>query len=171
MNHNRPEGKIFLKNITGDDGKSYLYEDAVRFGWMTPRKVVGNQIGTNLFTDQGRQLISYMFGGGGAYNLASLAVTNFSVGTGVSTTKVTDTSLQNLVSFSGGARKAINGVDYPDPFVARVEVTVGLADCNGYLLTEFGLYSGSDALYARWLDVGINKTASFAPTFIWRCRF
>ena len=54
----------------------------------------------------------------------------------------------------------------------RVGFNIAVGDANGYLLTEFGLFSGNDTLLARKVrSVGINTTSDFSPTLTWRIRF
>lgn len=159
------DGRIYLKSAMGDDGKFYSYEDCVRYGWLKDRELADDgAIASNLFVDQGRQLLAYLWAGKSP--LTDHVVSKFAVGTGTGSSHITDTALESEVH-----RNSINGVDFPAPFVARAEFTLGLNDANGYLITEFGLFSASNALYARWLEVGVNKTSQFAPTFQWRIRF
>jgi hypothetical protein len=97
----------------------------------------------------------------------------FGIGTGASTPTVADTALENPVPFTGQTLlKLVDLIDFPAPFIARVLFTIGATEANGYLLTEFGFYSGDRTLIARLTrSVGINKTSDFAPQLAHRVRF
>ena len=56
------------------------------------------------------------------------------------------------------------------PFVAQAEYALGYDDANGYLITEFGLFTGNGTLLARKTDTGINKTSDNLLTLIHRIR-
>lgn len=137
-------------------------------GWGIPRHEV--PLGENLFVDGGRQLLSYCFGYYAP--ISSYVCAKFGVGTGTTPAKVTDVALQNPIEFSPAVTtKSINGIDFPTAFVARVEFTLGANEANGYLITELGLFSGNDTLYARRTTTGINKSSDFSPQISWRLRF
>jgi len=173
-----PRGFVTISKLT-QDGKEISTQDAVDSGLIIPYGEKPKDfyipkhevpLGDNLFLDQGRQLQAYCFGF--AAPIQNYVCSQFGVGTGTSPSKVTDTALQNPVEFTAGVYlKDINGVDYPAPFIARVEFTLGNSEANGYLLTEMGLYSGDGTLIARKIMTGINKTSSLSPTLSWRIRF
>ena len=96
----------------------------------------------------------------------------FGIGTGILPATVTDISLEHPLNFSGGSPlKQVNSIDYPEPFIARVSLTLAAPDADGQFVTEFGLFSRNGTLLNRsLLDVGINKT-NVAKTFLWRLRF
>lgn len=130
-------------------------------------------VGKNLFVDQGRQLLAYAFGfRAPIYNYTCQ---KFGVGTGLTAAKVTDVALEAPVALTsqGGATIApVTSIDFLTSFVVRVGFTIAVGDANGYLLTEFGLFSGNGTLLARLVrSVGVNKTSDFAPTLTWRIRF
>jgi hypothetical protein len=78
---------------------------------------------------------------------------------------VTDVALEAPVPLAsqGGATTApVTSIDFLTSFVVRVGFTIAVGDANGYLLTEFGLFSGNGTLLARFVrSVGINKTSDF----------
>jgi hypothetical protein len=77
-----------------------------------------------------------------------------------------------LASQGGDITAPVTSIDFLTAFVVRVGFTIATGDANGYLLTEYGLYSGNGTLLARFVrSVGINKTSDFAPTLTWRIRF
>jgi hypothetical protein len=137
-------------------------------GWGAAREEVG--LGQNLFVDVGRQLMAYCF----AFRapVSDYTCQFFGCGTGESPAQVTDVALESAAEFSPSIiTKLVDGADFPDPFVARVQLTIAQSECNGLLLTEFGLFSGNGTMFARYVDVGISKTSDTSLTFAWRLRF
>jgi hypothetical protein len=177
----KPEGLITVSGITLADGSQLPTQKAVDYGWIAP--AAGRQprgwglerhelvVGTNLFLDQGRQILCYCFGFRSP--ISNYTIQNFGVGTGLTPAKVTDVALQAPVTLSNGQiTKAIDSIDFISPFTLRVAFTLGVNDANGYILSEMGLFSGGLALIARKVRaVSVNKTSDFAPAFVWRCRF
>ncbi len=177
----RAEGLITVTGIALADGKQMPLRKACDYGWITPQRVpagwdVGSDevcLGSNLFLDQGRQLLAYAFGFRAP--IQNYVCQNFGVGTGLTPATVADVALAApipLASQSNATTAPISTIDFLTAFVMRVGFTVALGDANGNLLTEFGLFSGNNTLMARKVQgVGINKTSDFAPTFTWRIRF
>jgi hypothetical protein len=127
-------------------------------------------VGSNLFVDNGRQLLCYVWGGRSP--MADYACQKFGVGTGITPATVIDVALESAVEFSTGVTtKDVDAITFPSPYVARVEFTIGANQCNGYLLTEFGLFSGSSVLLARIVNAGFNKTSDWSPSLTWTIRF
>lgn len=177
---NRPKGILTVSGIKLADGKSLTTQQAVDYGWITPTPGVYTgwglerhevPLGTNLFVDQGRQIVAYAFGFRSP--IADYTVQNFGVGTGLTPAKVTDVALQAPITLNtGGTTKPIDAVDFLSPFVVRVAFTLASDDANGYIISEMGLFSGGEALIARKVRaVSVNKTSDFSPTLTWRIRF
>ena len=177
---NRPKGILTVCGITLAGGKKLSTQQAVDYGWIAPAAVstAGWDIarhevplGSNLFLDQGRQLIAYCFGFRSP--VSDYTVQKFGVGTGLTPSKVTDVALEAPVTLNNSqTTKAIDAVDFLSPFVVRVAFTLAMDDANGYLLSEMGLFSGGGAIIARKVRaVSINKTSDFSPTLTWRIRF
>ncbi len=177
---NRPKGFLTITGGHREDGKFVRTQDAIDQGLLarptlnTPKgwgiEKHELPIGENLFVDQGRQLLAYAFGF--AEPISNHVCSRFGVGTGTSPAKVTDVALQNPIKLSNSLfTKEIQGVSFPAPFIALVEFSLGVADANGYLITELGLFSGDDTLLSRKTTVGINKSSEFAPVLSWRIRF
>ena len=128
-------------------------------------------IGSNLFLANGRQCLAYAVGNRAP--LSNYVIASFGVGTGTTPAKATDVALEAPVTFSDGRLlKDVSGIDFPAPFIVRVEIELGINDANGYLITEWGLYSGDETLVARKVDlVGTNKQSSgFSSSYFWRIR-
>ena len=163
----RPQGTVTLTRIVDSFGKEIPLEKAIRYGWVQP----GAESSKNLFTDNGRQLLAYCF----AFRapISDFVCQNFGVGTGISCAKVTDVALQSPVALSSGNYTApIDSIDFLSAFVVRVAFTLGLADANGSLITEMGLFSGNNTLIARRVKtVGVAKNSDFEPSFSWKLRF
>lgn len=187
VNHTRPpidmkpKGLVTISSIVDASGKLISLEDAIRYGWLPKglRKApsgwgIGRDeasFGANLFVDQGRQLLAYAF----AFRspIQNFVCQNFGVGTGTTAAQATDIGLQAPVQLNSGQFTGpIQSIDFLSAFVVRVAFTLGLADANGFLLTEMGLFSGNNTLMARKIrSVGVNKTSDFSPTITWRVRF
>jgi len=176
----RPEGILTISGIKLADGKELSTQQAVDYGWISP--VRGEfagwglerhevPLGTNLFLDQGRQVVAYAFGFRSP--ISNYTVQNFGVGTGLTPATVTDVALQAPVTLNNASTtKPIDSVDFLSPFVVRVAFTLATDDANGYILSEMGLFSGGGALIARKVRaVSINKTSDYSPTLTWRIRF
>lgn len=127
-------------------------------------------LGHNLFLDSGRQALVYAFGG----KVGEYTVEKVGFGTGTSVSNITMTALESpveLTTGSGTYTKNVDGIDYPSPFVVRVTFTIGSGECNGFNLTEFGLFTGNNVLIARFVnETGLNKTLSKNPSLSWRMR-
>jgi len=177
----RPEGLVTVSRIVDSTGKVIPIEDAIRYGWL-PREVepvppgwgVGRDeacLGRNLYTDQGRQLLAYAF----AFRspIQNFVCSKFGVGTGTASANASDVALEAPVALASGSLVgSVDSIDFLSAFVVRIAFTLGLADCNGSLLTEQGLFSGNDSLIARRVrTVGIAKDSTFSPSFTWRVRF
>lgn len=176
----RPQGFLSISKVTLADGRTVSTQKAVDYGWIRPaagRAPAGwglerheIPVGKNLFVDQGRQLMAYAFGFRAP--ISDYVCQKFGVGTGLTVARVTDVSLESAIDLGGSTTKAIDFVDYINPYVCRVTFTLSVSEANGYLISEMGLFSGNDALMARKVQaVSINKTSDFAPTFTWRVRF
>jgi hypothetical protein len=172
------KGFLTLKRIVDSEGKPVPLQKAVDCGWIKPYSGsclgfdIGRDeipLGPNLWVDSGRQAMAYAFGLRSP--ITNYVVQKFGVGTGTATPNVSDTTLQNPILLTGGNTKAINGVDWPSPMVARVEFTIASGEANGYLITELGLFTGDDTLICRKGHAGINKTSDYEPTLQWKVRF
>jgi hypothetical protein len=174
----RPRGFLYCSGVKDAAGKSVPLADAVRYGWIRPGEVPDGftlpdgavPIGSNVFVDGGRQYAVYAL----AFRapMQDYTLQRFGVGTGTRPPASTDTALVNPVAFNSGAfTKLIDVADFPVPFVIRAQFTLGASDCNGYLLTEIGLFSGDETLLARVVRPGINKTSDFAPVLCHELRF
>lgn len=177
----RPKGLLTVTKITLADGTEMPLRKACDYGLISPQRVPAGWdvcssevcIGTNLFLDQGRQLLAYCFGFRAP--IENYSCQRFAVGTGTTATQVTDVALEApiaLASQSNATSAPVSTVDFLTAFVVRIGFTIAIGDANGNLITEFGLLSGNETLLARKVQsVGINKTSDFAPTLTWRIRF
>jgi len=177
----RPQGLVTVSGIRLADGRQISTQQAVDYGWIVPagpapagwgveRHEVS--LGTNLFLDQGRQLMAFCFGFRAP--ISDFTCQKYGVGTGTTAPQVTDVALEAPITLNSTASTLapIDGVDFLSPFVVRVSYTIALGDANGYAITERGLFSGNGTLFARHVSAtAINKTSDFSPTLTWRIRF
>ena len=163
----RPQGIVTIEKIVDSFGKEIPLEDAIRYGWVQR----GAERAPNLFVDQGRQLLAYAFSFRAP--IQNFVCSSFGVGTGTRPAKTTDVALQSPVALaSSNFTGPIDSIDFLSAFVVRIGFTLGLADANGSLITEMGLFSGNNVLIARKIrTTSINKSSDFAPTLTWRLRF
>lgn len=175
------DGYISVASITLPNGRVLSAVEAVNHGLISrPSFVPGLDwpslgkgeipVGTNLHTNSGRQLLVYCFGNRAP--ITDFACTSFGVGLGTTPPTVDDVDLESAVDPLYGTEKLkpVNMIDYPEPFIARVSLTIAEAEAQGLLLTELGLFSGNGTLLNRALfDAPINKT-NLAKTFLWRLR-
>jgi hypothetical protein len=163
----RPQGLVTISRIVDSFGKEISVQRAIRYGWIQP----GAEISPNLFVDGGRQLLAYAF----AFRapIQNYVCQNFGVGTGTRPAKTTDVALQSPVALASAQYTGpLDSIDFLSAFVVRAAFTLGLADANGSLITEMGLFSGNNTLIARRVrTVGVNKSSDFSPTYTWRVRF
>lgn len=180
MKNVRVKGLVSVAQVRGVDGDPIPIKKAIASGWFVPdgRRFTGWDLdkdeivlGENLFVDQGRQVLAYAFG----YRspIENFVCRKFGVGTGITTARVTDVSLESPITLnSGNATGNVDSVDFISPFVVRVAFTLGLNDANGYAITEQGLFTGNDTLITRRVrSVAINKTSAYSLSLIWRLRF
>jgi hypothetical protein len=184
------QGFVTLTQVKTDTGKTISTQRAVDLGLVKP---VGSKpsgwgiekeeipLGFNVNVDTGRQLLAYLFGS--RTPVASYVCSRFGIGTGTAPTNAAYTDLISPVNFYNDGvhiglqpTKPINGVDFPVPYIARVEIELAMSEAVGVLITEFGLYaadigSGATTLLARYTSTGIAKTGSWNPVFAWRVRF
>ena len=164
----RLQGIVTIDRIVDSFGKEIPLERAIRYGWIEP----GAESASNLFVDQGRQLLAYAF----AFRspISDYTCQNFGVGTGTTPAKISDVALEApiLLASTSGFIAPIDSIDFLSAFVVRIAFTIALGDANGSNITEMGLFSGASVLIARRVrTVAINKQSDFAPTLTWRLRF
>lgn len=174
----RPSGFLYCTGIKDAEGKAIPLDQAIRYGWIRPGEVPDGfslppgavPIGSNLFVDGGRQYTVYAL----AFRspAQNYSMQKFGTGTGVRPASATDVALVNPVAFASGLfTKNLDAVEFPAPFTLRAVFTLGANDCNGYLLTEFGLFSGDSTLLTRVVRPGISKSSDFSPTLSHELRF
>lgn len=175
-----PTGFFSISGIVDSTGKRVSPEKAFKYGWVKePNFTVDSAwglekgeipLGQNLFVSGGRQCALYA----ACFKspISNYTVQRFGCGTGVTPPDMNDVQLENAVTLSdGNTTRLIDEVTFPAPFIARVSFSLSTSDANGYLLTEFGIFSGDSTLMARFTRAGLQKTADFAPSLAWRLRF
>ncbi len=187
----RPKGFLTISKLTRADGRVISTQDAVDQGLITPQcrtprgwGIEKHEIplGFNLFTDEGRQTLAYAFGFRSP--IANYVCTQFGIGTGTTPPKVTDVALETPLTFydsnsdsvPDSQYKPISKASYPYPFIVDIQMDLAYSEANGYLITEFGLFTGSsggggNVLLARKVVLGYNKQSSLSPSYQWRLRF
>jgi hypothetical protein len=148
-------------------------------GWCIEKHEI--PFGENLAVDNSRQFLAYLFGN--RTPAGSYVCSQFGIGTGTGPSTVSSTNLQSPVAFYNPGTlpllytKPVDSIDFPAPYIARVQITLGSTEANGLLITEFGLYavdmsSAVPTLLCRKVQTpGVSKNSSLSPTFQWRVRF
>ena len=83
---------------------------------------------------------------------AGAVVSKIGVGTNNVAPALSDTTLQNMQSFT------LTGVEYPVPLSVRFNFSVGFGDANGMDICEWGLVTADNRLYSRLTREYIQKT-------------
>ncbi len=147
-------------------------------GWIT--------LDHNLVVNNGRQVLANLLGGRD-YTAGSASdkwiVSQVSFGSFDQAPRFDDTTLspQPRPGFTGGENtipingagdkfKKITAVDWPQPFLVRFEIELGLEEANGYLIREMGLFTTGGDLFARKTTVPVSKKEAYGLTWLWRVR-
>jgi len=147
-------------------------------GWIT--------LDHNLVVNNGRQVIANLIGGRDhTANVSSSKwiVSKVSFGSFDQAPRFDDTTLspQPREGFTGGENtipinsagdtfKQISAVDWPQPYLVRFEIELGLEEANGYLIREMGLFTTGGDLFARKTTVPVSKRESYGLSWLWRIR-
>jgi hypothetical protein len=143
-------------------------------------------LSSNLVVNLGRQTIANLIGGKDWNNVTpnkDWIINKASWGTYDEAARFTDSSLspqleagvtaggENEILYDGSnAKKPLNAVDWPAPFIVRFEAILGADEAVGYLIREMGLWTDNDTLFARKTFPPINKSGDFGLSFLWRIR-
>ena len=184
------KGYVTVAEVRDASGKLIPMQKAYEYGWITP--MAGRQpggwgfdreealLGSNLFLDNGRQLLAFAFGGRSP--ASDYACSRFGIGTGVLPANAADVALHNPVLLDTGSgfasTKLVDGIDFVSAFMVRIGYTIpgtsngGTGNGNGCAITERGLFSGNGTLLARQVtSTPINKEAGISFKLFWRLRF
>lgn len=181
----RPRGFVSIKSIQTADGKPMSTQQAVDYGivkpqgqsppgWGIDRTEI--PLGWNMWVDSGRQLLTYALGFRSP--ISHFVCTKFAVGTGTTAPAVADTSLEEAILLTDtnadltldSPYKAIGAATFPSPFIIHIEMPLAVGDANGKLITELGLFSEDESIFARKTILGIDKQSDFGTVLIWRLR-
>jgi hypothetical protein len=185
----RLDGFLTLKEVTLVGGHLLTGIEASKAGIVRARfcslrgwPTVGPgelPIGTNIHTDSGRQYMIYCWGGRSP--MSDFCCSNFGIGTGIAPEQTTDVALEAPLTFydsngdgtADSMYKPVNGIDYPEPFIARVSLTISSTEAQGagILISEMGLFAADNTLLNRSvLDVPFSM-GNVVKTYLWRLRF
>lgn len=130
-------------------------------------KEVARHEQNNLVVTLGRTRLSKLIGGD-----ESAHVTKFSTGTGTTAPSAADTAMQTGVNItSGQPYKSLDDTNYPAAGKVRFEMSLGTAEANGNNLTEYGLFTSDDVLFARVVRPPFSKTSSDTLSIRWTINF
>lgn len=111
----------------------------------------------NVIVVVGRRQLCRLLAG----DVVGRSVTRIGFGEGTSPAASSDTAL------TSGFVKSVDSVTYPTSTSVRFNWTLGTGDANGKAITEFGLLSTDNTLFARKQRSVINKTSSISLIGTW----
>jgi hypothetical protein len=115
---------------------------------------------SNLVVASSRIILASLLGGGLG------AITKFGVGINGAAPALTDTALGNPTY------AAINGVSFPSPGEVKFAFSLGSLVGNGKAISEFGLLSAANVLFARKVrPVALAKTPEISLIGFWTINF
>ncbi len=174
-------GHLSIISATDSDGAPIPLKDVIRYGWVrngrpmpTEWAIPGREdeisIGNNLWVDTGRQALAKAFGNSSP--IGNYVCKRFGCGTGTTPANVTDVGLVNPLEFSEGVTlKAVLGFNFPAPYIAEALMPLAAGELNGYLITEWGLFTDDGTLMNRKVEAGVNKHQGWSPVLGWKVRF
>ena len=116
----------------------------------------------NLIVDAGRAIQAQLLGG----DVVGRPVASVAFGTNGTPAAPADAAI------AGRFLKAIDGHDYPNPTTVAFHFSLGADEANSLEITEFGLITGNDTLYARKVRQGaITKEQDLTLTGTWQILF
>lgn len=114
----------------------------------------------NLVVNLGREIIAKRLGGGSSETLLKI-----SVGTGTAAPLIGDTAITSPFT------KNVNTVSYPTVGTVQLDWSIETSEANGKAITEFGILTNSNTLFARKTRAVINKDNTFRLEGIWQFIF
>ncbi len=143
--------------------------------------------GDNLVVDGGRQVIANLLGGRGYSDSAPIIdwiISKVSFGTGDQVARYTDVTLspqpdvglglvggENEIEITTGVyKKLISSVDWPQPFIIRMEAVLMPDEANGVLIRELGLWTSNNTLFARRVLTPVSKDSTIGLSWLWKVR-
>lgn len=112
----------------------------------------------NIIVDLAKEQQARLLGG----DTTNRSITKIGVGTGTAAAAAGNTSLTSAFT------RALTGVTYPTPGQARFAFTIAAGEANGKAISEFGLFTAGDVLFARRVRAGaIQKESDLTLTGTW----
>lgn len=112
----------------------------------------------NIIVDLAKEQQARLLGG----DVTNRSITKIGVGTGTAAAAAGNTALTS--SFV----RAVTGVTYPAAGQVRFGFTIASGEANGKAITEFGLFTAGDVLFARRVRAGaIQKESDLTLTGTW----
>ena len=96
-------------------------------------------------------------------------VSKMSWGTGTTPANPSDVALVTEIAAVG--KKALDSYDFPDSTTVRFIAELTASEGNGYTISEAGLWTEEENLFARKVFSGVSKSASFIFIFRWSILF
>lgn len=116
----------------------------------------------NLIVDNSKLIHARLLGG----DVANRSVTQIGFGTNPTAPTGGNTAL------TGAFVKLIDGVSYPATNQVRFAFSLGTAEANGIAISEFGLLTGGNMLYARKVrSAPLNKESDLTFAGTWTISF
>lgn len=112
----------------------------------------------NIIVDLAKEQQARLLGG----DVTNRSITKIGVGTGVNAAAAGNTSLTSAFT------RALTGTTYPAAGQVRFAFTIAAGEANGKAITEFGLFTAGDVLFARRVRTGpLQKESDLTLTGTW----
>lgn len=136
-----------------------IIELAKKHGAFLPgRALAEHDNHPNIIVDLAKEEQARLLGG----DTTNRSITKIGVGIGTGAAAPGNTSLTSAFT------RVITGVTYPTAGQVRFAFTIGSGEANGLAITEFGLFTAGDVLFARRVRAGaINKASDLTLTGTW----
>lgn len=115
----------------------------------------------NVIVNNGRDALARLLSG----VTANKSVTKIGFGTGTGAAAQTNTSLTNMTS------KSVGAITYPETGAVQFAWSLETSEGNGLTITEFGLLTADNTLFARKVRGGIAKTSDIRLDGYWKILF
>ena len=124
-------------------------------------RLVEEWVDRNLIVNTGRNALASLLAG----VTANKSITKIGFGTGTGAAAQADTALTGLVS------KAIGTITYPETGSVQFAWSLETSEGNGITISEFGLLTADNTLFARKVRGGIAKTSDIRLEGYWKILF
>lgn len=121
-------------------------------------KLIENYTDNNLVVTVGKEIVAQLLGG----SASGAAITKIQAGTDTTAPALSDTAITNPFT------KAIGAVSYPSINEVQFDWILNANEANGMTISEFGLLSNNNVLFARKTRTPIQKVSPMVIVGAWK---